>query len=134
MACDLHPLYQSSRLARELAAERGLPLLALQHHYAHVASCMAENDCAERVIGVSFDGTVYGVDGSIWSGEFLLADFAGFERAGHIQPFNLVGGDAAAREGWRVATAMVQTLFAEDAHARLAGRSEEHTSELQSPL
>ncbi len=121
VACDLHPLYQSSRLARELAAERGLPLLALQHHYAHVASCMAENDCAERVIGVSFDGTGYGVDGGIWGGEFLLADFAGFERAGHIQPFNLVGGDAAAREGWRVATAMVQTLFAEDAHARLAG-------------
>ena len=107
VVCDLHPRYNSSLLAREY----GLPVLEIQHHYAHIASCLAENDFAGRVIGVSFDGTGYGSDGTIWGGEILTADFEGFERAAHIRPFLQVGGDASSREGWRIAASMIYSLI-----------------------
>ncbi len=103
VACDLHPGYNSTRLAGEM----GLPVLTVQHHYAHVLSCMAENHCAKPVIGVAFDGTGYGEDGSIWGGEFLLSDYDGYERLGSIEPFLQVGADAAVREGWRIAVALL---------------------------
>lgn len=70
VCCDMHPRYNSVMVAEEL----GLPVLKVQHHYAHILSCMAENDCADQVIGVSFDGTGYGTDGTIWGGEILLSD------------------------------------------------------------
>ncbi len=110
VCCDLHPKYNSSAVASEL----GIPVLKIQHHYAHVLSCMVENDCADEVIGVSFDGTGYGTDGTIWGGEFLLAKPDGFTRAGYIRPFLQAGGDASAREGWRIAVSMVAGLFAEE--------------------
>ena len=111
IACDLHPRYNSTRVAEELASERGVPLVRVQHHYAHVVSCMAENDVADPVIGVSFDGTGYGEDGSIWGGEILLSDYRGFERLGHIAPFLQAGGDLSAREGWRIAVAMLRAAL-----------------------
>ncbi len=109
IACDLHPRYNSSVVARMLAEELGVPLVAVQHHYAHVVACMVENDlpCDEKVVGVSFDGTGYGEDGTVWGGEILLADAYGFERLEHIAPFAQAGGDLAAREGWRVAVSML---------------------------
>lgn len=103
VACDLHPGYQST----EIAESFGLPLVRVQHHYAHILSCMAENDCPGPVIGVSFDGTGYGADGTVWGGEILCADCHGFQRLGHIAPFPHTGGDAASREGWRVAASML---------------------------
>ncbi len=103
VVCDLHPKYNSTVVARELE----LPVLYVQHHYAHILSCMAENDCMEKVIGVSFDGTGYGTDGTIWGGEILLADPGGFERLGSIEPFTQVGGDLSAREGWRIAVSLI---------------------------
>ena len=102
-ACDLHPLYHSVEAAREL----NIPLVQVQHHYAHILSCMAENDYLEPVIGVSFDGTGYGTDKTIWGGEILLADTHGFTRMASISPFLQIGGDASAREGWRIAAAMI---------------------------
>ncbi|MBO4301143.1 MAG: carbamoyltransferase HypF, partial [Desulfovibrio sp.] len=115
VACDMHPLYNSVRLAEELE----IPLLPVQHHHAHVASCMAENDWHEPVIGVTLDGTGYGTDGTIWGGEFLVADFSGFRRVGHIAPFTLAGGDAASREGWRVAAALLQAMHGQNADEEL---------------
>ena len=103
VVCDLHPKYNSTVVAQEL----GLPVLKVQHHYAHILSCMAENDCEEKVIGVSFDGTGYGTDGTIWGGEILIADYQGFTRIGSIQPFVQVGGDVSAKEGWRIAVSLI---------------------------
>ena len=103
VASDMHPRYNSTMIAEE----SGLPVIHVQHHYAHILSCMAENDCQEPVIGVSFDGTGYGTDGTIWGGEILLADYKSFQRFGCITPFLQIGGDASSREGWRIAVSML---------------------------
>ncbi|MCI7098201.1 MAG: carbamoyltransferase HypF [Lachnospiraceae bacterium] len=107
VACDMHPRYNTTLAAQEL----GLPVIPVQHHYAHIAACMAENDYSEPVIGISFDGTGYGTDGTIWGGEILKADYDGFERLGHIRPFLQIGGDASAREGWRIAVSMLYGIY-----------------------
>jgi hydrogenase maturation protein HypF len=107
VAHDLHPLYLSSRIASELP----LAKIGVQHHHAHIASCMAENRLAGRVIGVAFDGTGYGTDGRIWGGEFLVADFTGFERRAHFRYVPLVGGDQAIRQPWRSALAWLREAF-----------------------
>ncbi len=103
VACDKHPKYNTSAVAHEL----GLPVIEVQHHYAHIASCLAENNRTDKVIGVSFDGTGYGDDGTIWGGEFLLADLEGYTREGYITPFLQIGGDVSAKEGWRIAVSMI---------------------------
>lgn len=103
VVCDMHPKYNSTVVAKEL----GYPMLQVQHHYAHILSCMTENDCHDPVIGVAFDGTGYGTDGTIWGGEILLADYEDFTRFGSITPFLQIGGDASAKEGWRIAVSMI---------------------------
>jgi hydrogenase maturation protein HypF len=102
VAHDLHPEYLSTKYALELEDVR---LVAVQHHHAHIASCLADNGAAGPVIGVAFDGTGYGTDGTIWGGEFLVADLAGFQRAGHLTPVPMPGGAAAIRQPWRMAAA-----------------------------
>ena len=114
IAADLHPRYNSTMLARELADAADVPMVPIQHHYAHVVACMAENDVSDTVIGVSFDGTGYGEDGTVWGGEFLLSTYEGFERVDHIVPFVQVGGDLSAKEGWRIAVSMLGDTY-EDA-------------------
>ena len=109
VVCDLHPRYNTTQVAEEL----DLPVLRVQHHYAHVLSCMAENDvpAKEKVIGVSFDGTGYGTDGTIWGGEILISGYEGFTRAASIAPFLHVGGDLASKEGFRIAASMIKSLY-----------------------
>lgn len=101
VAHDLHPDYASTQFAEST----GLPLIAVQHHHAHMASCMAENGLTEPVIGVTFDGLGYGSDRSVWGGEFLVGDYAGFKRAAHLRYVGMPGGDQATREPWRMAVA-----------------------------
>ncbi|MCU1269400.1 MAG: (NiFe) hydrogenase maturation protein HypF [Acidobacteriaceae bacterium] len=107
VAHDLHPLYMSSRFAAELR----LPKIGVQHHHAHVASCMAENRIRDRVIGIAFDGTGYGTDSQIWGGEFLVAGFGNFERRAHFRYVPLPGGDAAVRQTWRPALSWLRASF-----------------------
>jgi hydrogenase maturation protein HypF len=108
VAYDLHPHYMSTRMALASPIERKI---AVQHHHAHIASCMAENHLTGDVIGVAFDGTGYGTDGKIWGGEFLTANFAGFTRCAHLRYVLLPGGDAAVRQPWRMALSYLRDAF-----------------------
>lgn len=103
VACDLHPDYRSTHFARA----RGLPVVAVQHHYAHVLSCMAENEVEGPVLGISWDGTGYGPDRTVWGGEFLRVDATSFERAAHLRTFPLPGGERAVREPRRAAVGLL---------------------------
>ncbi len=105
LAHDLHPNYATTHYARERGAREGIRVLGVQHHHAHLAACMAEHGLADRVIGVTFDGTGYGTDGAVWGGEFLAGDYHGFERAAHFRYVGMPGGEQAIREPWRMAVA-----------------------------
>ena len=109
VAHDLHPDYLSTRYA--LSLDPSLPRIPVQHHHAHVAACMAEHGLSGPVIGVAFDGTGYGTDGSIWGGEFLVAEYAGFGRAAHWRYVPMPGGDRAVREPFRMALAHLLCAF-----------------------
>jgi len=106
---DLHSDYLSTQYVREME----LPLISVQHHHAHIASCMAENRLDEKVIGISFDGTGLGNDGKIWGGEFLLCDLADFERLCHFEYIPQPGGDLVTRQPWRMAMAYTYHYFGE---------------------
>lgn len=116
LACDMHPSYLSSQWARERAREHSLPLIEIQHHHAHIASVMAETIVAgrlapdTRVLGIAFDGTGAGTDGTIWGGEFLIAGLADFERAAHLRTWALPGGAASVRDARRNAFALLSEL------------------------
>ena len=109
IAYDLHPDYLATRYALERSEKDGLPAIAVQHHHAHIAACMAEHglDGSQKVIGLACDGTGYGQDGAIWGGEVLLADYEGFQRALHLEYFPLPGGDAAIKRPARTALALL---------------------------
>ncbi len=116
VACDLHPDYLASRYGRQRAEREQLPLVLVQHHHAHIASCLADNDWdpgAGPVLGVAFDGTGYGPDGSIWGGEFLIADYRGFRRYGHLEHLPLPGGEAAIRRPYRTALGWLHAALGE---------------------
>ncbi len=106
VACDLHPDYLSTGVAEALAREKGIPLLRVQHHHAHMLSCMADNGLSGECLGLIWDGTGYGTDGAIWGGELLAGGAKGFRRLGTIRPIPLPGGDAATKEIWRTAEAL----------------------------
>jgi len=111
VVADLHPDYLSTQYAESL----GLPVLQVQHHYAHIASCMLENDLQGSALGVAWDGTGYGTDGTIWGGEFLAIDDASFRRAAALRPFRLPGGARAVREPRRSALGVLYEMFGEGA-------------------
>lgn len=124
IAVDLHPDYLSARHGRQIADETGAQLVAVQHHHAHMASCLAEHGVAPeeaRSVGVILDGAGLGTDGTIWGGEILLGDYRGFERKAHFLPVALPGGDQAAREPWRNLVAHLQAAFGADWQSQIAG-------------
>ncbi len=119
IACDLHPDYVSTHYATQYAAQ--LPasnLTFVQHHHAHIAACMAENGLTETVLGIAWDGTGYGPDGTIWGGEFLLADLTDFQRVAHFKPLRLPGGEKAIREPRRAAIALLYELWGDGVFER----------------
>jgi hydrogenase maturation protein HypF len=127
VAHDLHPEYLSTKYALELAeADERLDLAGVQHHHAHIASCLADNGEAGPVIGVAFDGTGYGPDGTIWGGEFLVADLAGYERGGHLAPVPMPGGAAAIRQPWRMAAAYLGDAALASTGTAVARRHPDH--------
>jgi hydrogenase maturation protein HypF len=110
IACDKHPDYLSTRYAKE----SGNPIIEVQHHHAHIASCMAENGIDEQVIGIALDGTGYGDDDTIWGGEFLVADFHNYKRCKHFEAIPIPGGDAAIKEPWRTALSYLYATYGEE--------------------
>src|SRR6185369_16549965 len=114
VACDLHPDYVSTRYAQQL----GPPVMAAQHHYAHVLSCIAEHELHGPVLGVAWDGTGLGTDGTIWGGEFLVVNEKSFERAAHFRSFRLPGGEASIKQPRRTAFGLLYEIFGERAFER----------------
>lgn len=111
LAYDLHPGYLSTQYA---LGYQNIEKVGVQHHHAHIVSCMADNNLDGEVIGVAFDGTGYGTDGKIWGGEFLLSTRASFSRMGHLEYFPLPGGEKAIKEPWRVGAALLHQVFGHD--------------------
>jgi hydrogenase maturation protein HypF len=124
VAYDLHPEYLSTKFALDLADEAGLEPVGVQHHHAHIASCLADNAEDGPVIGVAFDGTGFGTDGTVWGGEFLVAGLATFTRGGHLAPVPMPGGAAAIRQPWRMAAAYLDAAGVDAAGLEVAQRNE----------
>jgi len=108
IACDYHPAYYSTRVAQELKEVR---IVHVQHHHAHIVSCMAENQIDGDVIGLAMDGTGFGLDGNAWGGEFLIANLTQFQRFGHLQYFVLPGGQKAIHEPWRIGVSLLRQAY-----------------------
>ena len=113
IAYDMHPEYLSTKYALKVGSEHGLSLIPVQHHHAHIVSCLVENEVDGPIIGVAFDGTGYGTDGTIWGGEFLLADWRSCRRVGHLEHLPLPGGVAAIKKPYRMALGYLYTLLGE---------------------
>ncbi len=111
---DLHPNYFSTNWAVAYGKKQNLKTIAIQHHYAHIGSVMAEHGLVGKIIGVAFDGNGYGEDGTLWGGEFLVADSRGFKRAGHLKQVALPGGEQAVKEPWRIALSYLKDAFGND--------------------
>jgi hydrogenase maturation protein HypF len=111
IACDWHPDYRSTQFAHQMAAQLNIPLIPVQHHYAHVLSCMAEHQLTGTVLGIAWDGTGYGSDGTLWGGEFLQITDGSWQRVAHLREFQLPGGDRAVKEPRRSAIGLLYAVF-----------------------
>lgn len=136
LACDLHPSYLPSQWAREQARKQGLPLIEVQHHHAHIASVLAEHNEPGPVVGIALDGTGAGTDGTVWGGEILVADLAGFERTTHLATWRLPGGAASVRDARRNAYALLMAhgLLDHAGAASLLERMDEPTRKVTATM
>ena len=138
IACDMHPDYLSTKYAKTFSSAEGSPgLVEIQHHWAHIAACMAENEIESPALGVAWDGTGFGLDETIWGGEFLLAQNGAFTRIAHLREFRLPGGEAAIKEPRRTALGMLYEVFGDELWRRddlLAAFSEKEISLLRQLL
>ncbi|MBU0759392.1 MAG: hypothetical protein KKA34_03415 [Candidatus Omnitrophica bacterium] len=114
IACDLHPDYTTSRYASEMVKDGEYRLSQIQHHEAHIASCVADNEVKGRVIGIAFDGTGLGSDGNIWGGEFFIGTTKKFRRAAHLKYIRMPGGEAAISEPWRMAFSYLYNIYGKE--------------------
>ncbi|NET35769.1 MAG: carbamoyltransferase HypF [Cyanothece sp. SIO1E1] len=114
IACDLHPDYVSTQFAQQFAQQQDIPVIPVQHHYAHVLSCMAEHHLDAPVLGIAWDGTGYGLDGTIWGGEFLYVTERSFQRVAHLRPFCLPGGEQAVKEPRRSALGLLYACYEDE--------------------
>lgn len=112
IACDMHPEYLSTKFAKSIV--RNGNIFEVQHHHAHIAACMAENDLNEKIIGIAFDGTGFGTDSNIWGSEILVADYEGFERAAHFEYVKMPGADMATKQPWRMACSYLYSAYGKD--------------------
>ncbi|MEN3029156.1 MAG: carbamoyltransferase HypF [Aquificaceae bacterium] len=115
VVCDMHPRYETTRWAEVYGESKGVPLIKLQHHFAHILSCMAERGLEGEVLGIAWDGTGYGEDGILWGGEFLEVSYKGYRRLFHFMPFRLIGGEKAVKEPARVALSVLFEILGEEA-------------------
>jgi len=113
VACDLHPDYTTTKLSYEIAGYFGSDLKKIQHHKAHIASCLADNAIKGPVIGIAFDGTGFGTDGNVWGGDFFIGGLKGFKRIAHLKYIAMPGGEAAIKEPWRMAFSYLYGIFGE---------------------
>ncbi|SNZ15736.1 carbamoyltransferase HypF [Hydrogenobacter hydrogenophilus] len=114
VVCDLHPRYETTRWAEYFSQKENIPLIKVQHHYAHILSCMAERGINGKVLGIAWDGTGYGDDGTLWGGEFMICDYQGYERVFYMKPFRLIGGEKAVKEPRRMALSLLFELYGKD--------------------
>ena len=131
IAYDMHPEYLSTKYALKAGVAQGLSLIPVQHHHAHIVSCLVDNAVDGPVIGVAFDGTGYGTDGTIWGGEFLIADRGTFQRAGHLEYVPLLGGEAAIKKPYRMALSYLYTSLGKDFPVEGLPISKHHSAELE---
>ncbi|MCX5692135.1 MAG: hypothetical protein NTX47_00375 [Candidatus Omnitrophica bacterium] len=122
IACDLHPEYISTKHANELAKAKWLRIKAVQHHEAHVASCIVDNSIKGKVIGVAFDGTGFGADSNIWGGEFFTGSIKGLKRAVHLEYIPMPGGEACIREPWRMAFSYLYDIYGKGKASKILKR------------
>lgn len=147
VACDKHPDYLSTAIAETLSREKGVPLVRVQHHHAHMVSCLVDNGETDKTIGVIFDGSGYGEDETVWGGEFLIGSYESFLRVGHLRPIVLAGGDASVREPWRVALSyatmdessalyegFISNLISREGVERVKGVKSQISSRFASPM
>src|SRR3989304_143899 len=114
LAHDMHPEYLSTKYAMDLKHHTGAKRIPVQHHHAHLASCMADNNLNKKVIGIIGDGLGYGTDGNLWGGEFLTGDFSGCERRAHFAYFPLPGGETAIRQPWRMGVSYLHGIYGDE--------------------
>jgi hydrogenase maturation protein HypF len=134
IACDMHPEYLSTRYAYDFAKSRKVKMEGIQHHEAHIASCIADNHIKGKLIGIALDGTGFGTDGNIWGGEFFAGDIKGLKRAAYLKYIPMPGGEASIKEPWRMAFSYLYATYGKSRIAQMLNRSDKKKIDILSQM